>query len=58
MDNFKFNKFSLKTALWHSFIVLFTQELKSALFLSTYQPLRKSTKKGCHKVFTRVRNGA
>ena len=36
----------------------FTQELKSALILSTYQPLRKSAKKGCHKVFTRVRNGA
>ena len=36
----------------------FTQELKSAFILGTYQLLRKSTKKGCHKVFTRVRNGA
>ena len=41
-----------------SLFSVFTQELKSALILSTYQSLRKSTKKGCHKVFTRVRYGA
>ena len=41
-----------------SLLSAFTQELKSALILSTYQPLRKSTKNGCHKVFTRVRNDA
>ena len=41
-----------------SIFSVITQELKSALILSTYQSLRKSTKKGCHKVFTRVRNGA
>ena len=41
-----------------SLFSVFTQELESALILSTFQSLRKSTKKGCHKVFTPVRNGA
>ena len=41
-----------------SLLNAFTQKLKNALILSIYQPLRKSTKKGCPKVFTRVRNGA
>ena len=53
------NKISLSLKLLYGIpFSAFTQELKSALILSTYQPLPKSTKMGCHKVFTRVRNGA
>ena len=53
MDNFRLNKFKLKNALWHAFLVLLRRNLRVCGFKA---PI--SHKRGCHKVFTHVRNGA